>query len=96
MTKQEKIYIAGHRGLAGSAIVRSLQKNGHTNLVTRTHAELDLIDARAVAEFFASEKPDHVILAAAKVGGILANDTYPAEFIYQNLAIQTNVIHQAA
>ena len=96
MTKEEKIYIAGHRGLAGSAIVRSLQKNGHSNLVTRTHAELDLIDARAVAEFFASEKPDHVILAAAKVGGILANDTYPADFIYQNLAIQTNVIHQAA
>ncbi len=96
MTKQEKIYIAGHRGLAGSAIVRSLQKNGHTNLITRTHAELDLIDARAVAEFFASEKPDHVILAAAKVGGILANDTYPADFIYQNLVIQTNVIHQAA
>ena len=96
MTKEEKIYIAGHRGLAGSAIVRSLQKNGHTNLVTRTHAELDLIDARAVAEFFASEKPDHAILAAAKVGGILANNTYPADFIYQNLAIQTNVIHQAA
>ncbi len=96
MTKQDKIYVAGHRGLAGSAIVRSLQKNGHTNLVTRTHAELDLIDPRAVAEFFTSEKPDQVVLAAAKVGGIHANDTYPADFIYQNLAIQTNVIHQAA
>ena len=82
MTKQEKIYVAGHRGLAGSAIVRSLQKNGHTNLITRAHAELDLIDSRAVAEFFASEKPDHVILAAAKVGGILANDTYPADMCY--------------
>ena len=96
MTKQDKIYVAGHRGLAGSAIVRSLQKNGHTNLVTRTHAELDLIDPRAVAEFFTGGKPDQVVLAAAKVGGIHANDTYPADFIYQNLAIQTNVIHQAA
>ena len=95
MNKTDKIYIAGHRGLAGSAIVRALQKHGHTNLLTRTHAELDLIDSRAVAEFFAKEKPDQVVLAAAKVGGILANNTYPADFIYQNLAIQTNVIHEA-
>ena len=96
MNQPDKIYIAGHRGLAGSAIVRALQKHGYTNLLTRTHAELDLIDPRAVAEFFATEKPDHVILAAAKVGGILANQTYPADFIHQNLAIQTNVIHEAA
>ena len=96
MNKTDKIYLAGHRGLAGSAIARSLQAAGYTNLLTRTHAELDLIDQRAVAHFFAKEKPDHVVLAAAKVGGILANNTNPADFIFQNLAIQTNVIHEAA
>jgi GDP-L-fucose synthase len=90
-----KIYVAGHRGLAGSAIVRALQRHGHTNIVTRTHAELDLTDPRAVTDFFAAEKPEYVVLAAAKVGGILANSTYPAEFIHQNLAIQTNVIHES-
>lgn len=95
MNKYDKIYIAGSRGLAGSAIVRALQGQGYTNLCTRTHAELDLIDQRAVRKFFTREKPDHVVLAAAKVGGILANNTYPADFIYQNLAIQTNVIHEA-
>ena len=95
MNKNAKIYVAGHRGLAGSAIVRTLKKHAYTNILTRTHAELDLIDQRAVAEFFAKEKPDYVVLAAAKVGGILANETYPADFIYQNLAIQTNVIHGA-
>jgi GDP-L-fucose synthase len=93
--KHARIYVAGHRGLAGSAIVRSLQKHGHTNILTRTHTEFDLIDQRAVGEFFAKEKPDYVVLAAAKVGGILANNTYPADFIYRNLAIQTNVIHEA-
>ena len=96
MNKNTKIYIAGHRGLAGSAIVRALQAQGYTNLLTRTHAELDLTNQQSVNNFFASEKPDTVILAAAKVGGILANSTYPADFIYQNLAIQTNVIHAAA
>jgi GDP-L-fucose synthase len=93
--KSAKIYIAGHRGLAGSAFVRRLARGGYTNLVMRTHAELDLTDARATAAFFEAEKPDYVLLAAAKVGGILANDTYPADFIRENLAIQTNVIHQA-
>ena len=96
MNKNTKIYIAGHRGLAGSAIVRALQAHGYTNLLTRTHAELDLTNQQAVDNFFATEKPDAVILAAAKVGGILANSTYPADFIYQNLAIQNNVIHAAA
>lgn len=93
--KSAKIYIAGHRGLAGSAIVRKLQAEGFTNLLLRTHAELDLTDQRATREFFEREKPEYVFLAAAKVGGILANDTYPAEFIHQNLAIQTNVIHES-
>jgi GDP-L-fucose synthase len=93
--KSAKIYIAGHRGLAGSAFVRRLARGGYNNLVVRTHAELDLTDAHATAAFFAAEKPDYVLLAAAKVGGILANDTYPADFIRENLAIQTNVIHQA-
>lgn len=93
--KSAKIYIAGHRGLAGSAIVRKLQAEGYTNLLVRTHAELDLNDQRATREFFEREKPEYVFLAAAKVGGILANDTYPAEFIHQNLAIQTNVIHES-
>jgi GDP-L-fucose synthase len=90
-----KIYVAGHRGLAGSALVRRLRAAGYENLVLRTHAELELTDAAAVHRFFESERPQHVLLAAAKVGGILANDTLPAEFIYENLAIQTNVIHEA-
>jgi len=93
--KAAKVYVAGHRGLVGSAIVRKLQAEGHTNILTRTHAELDLTDERAVAAFFAAEQPAFVFLAAAKVGGILANDTYPADFIRDNLAIQTNVIHHA-
>jgi len=95
MKPDEKIYIAGHRGLAGSAIVRRLEKGGYRDIVTRTHAELDLTDAAAVRGFFASEKPSHVFLAAAKVGGILANANHPAEFIYENLVIQTNVIEAA-
>jgi GDP-L-fucose synthase len=90
-----RIYVAGHRGLAGSALVRRLRAAGYENLVLRTHAELELTDAVAVRRFFESERPQHVLLAAAKVGGILANDTLPAEFIHQNLAIQTNVIHEA-
>lgn len=90
-----KIYVAGHNGMVGSAIIRQLQNMGHTNIVTRSHAELDLCDQQAVCHFFRSEKPDQVYLAAAKVGGIYANNTYPAEFIYENLMLQTNVIHQA-
>jgi len=95
MEKDAKIYVAGHRGLVGSAIVRKLQSEGYKNLILRTHAELDLLDQKAVAEFFATEKPEYVFLAAAKVGGILANNTYSADFIYQNLQIECNVIHQA-
>jgi GDP-L-fucose synthase len=95
LNKTSKIYVAGHRGLAGSAIVRALQADGYTNIVSRTHADLDLIDQRAVEAFYEQEKPEYVVLAAAKVGGILANSTYPADFIYQNIAIQTNVIHNA-
>ncbi len=91
----DKIYVAGHRGLVGSALLRRLQKGGYQNVVTRTHTELDLLDQRAVREFFQAEKPDHLFLAAAKVGGIVANNTYPADFIYQNLMIQNNVIHSA-
>jgi len=87
-----KVYVAGHRGLVGSAIVRMLEKEGFTNLATRTHAELDLTDARAVDAFFEAEKPEYVYLAAARVGGIKANDTYPADFVRDNLLIQTNVI----
>jgi GDP-L-fucose synthase len=90
-----KIYVAGHRGMVGSAIVRKLQEQGYKNLVVRTHAELDLTNQAAVANFFSEEKPDQVYLAAAKVGGIHANNTYPAEFIYQNLMMEANVIHQA-
>jgi GDP-L-fucose synthase len=90
-----RIYVAGHRGLAGSAIVRRLLAAGYENLVLRTHAELELTDATAVERFFRAERPEYVVLAAAKVGGILANDTWPAEFIRENLAIQTNVIHEA-
>lgn len=95
MSPESKIYVAGHRGLAGSAIIRGLQRKGYQNLITRTHAELDLTDQLAVQGFFETERPTHVILAAAKVGGIHANDTYPAEFIRDNLAIQTHVIHSA-
>jgi GDP-L-fucose synthase len=95
MTPDAKIYIAGHRGLVGSALMRNLQAKGYANLVTRTHAELDLTRQADVEEFFAREKPDYVFLAAAKVGGIHANNAYPAEFIRDNLAIQTNVIHAA-
>jgi len=95
MQPDSKIYVAGHRGLVGSALVRELKRQGYDNLVTRTHAELDLTDQRAVAEFFESEKPDCVFLAAAKVGGIQANNVYPADFIDQNLAIQNHVIHAA-
>ena len=95
MNKGDKIYVAGHRGLAGSALVRRLNAAGYANLITRTHAELELTDPLAVRRFFESERPDHVFLAAAKVGGIHANNTYPADFIFQNLAIQNNVIHAA-
>ncbi len=95
MNKQSKIYIAGHRGLAGSALVRRLQAGGYQNFVTRTHAELDLTDQAAVVAFFEKEKPEYVFLAAARVGGIVANNTYPAEFIYSNLTIQNNVMHSA-
>lgn len=95
MNPQAKIYIAGHRGLAGSALVRALRQRGFEYILTRTHAELDLTDQAATRVFFEREKPDYVFLAAAKVGGILANNTHPAEFIHQNLAIQTNVIHEA-
>jgi GDP-L-fucose synthase len=95
MNLDEKIFVAGHRGMVGSAIVRALLAKGHTNLVTRSHADLDLTNQLAVRTFFQSERIDQVYLAAAKVGGIHANNTYPAEFIYQNLMIQTNVIHEA-
>jgi GDP-L-fucose synthase len=95
MTSQPKIFVAGHRGMVGSAIVRVLKTRGHTRFVTRTRSELDLTDQRAVNEFFAVEKPDRVFLAAARVGGIHANNTYPAEFIYSNLMVQANVVHAA-
>jgi GDP-L-fucose synthase len=95
MEKHDKIYIAGHRGLVGSAILCNLRDKGYTHLCTRSHAELDLTDQKATADFFAQEKPAYVFLAAARVGGILANNTYPAEFIRDNLAIQTNIIHSA-
>lgn len=95
MEKNAKIYIAGHRGMVGSAIYRKLVKEGYSNLITRTSAELDLRDQQAVTDFFNAEKPDYVFLAAAKVGGIIANNTYRADFLYENLAIQNNVIHQA-
>lgn len=90
-----KIYVAGHRGMVGSAIVRNLQAKGFSNIVTRTHAELNLTNQSAVQAFFAAERPDQVYLAAAKVGGIHANNTFPAEFIYENLMMEANVIHQA-
>ena len=95
MEKNAKIYVAGHRGMVGSAIYRKLQKEGYTNLLTKTSSELDLRDQQAVNDFFAAEKPDYVFLAAAKVGGIIANNTYRADFLYENLAIQNNVIHNA-
>jgi GDP-L-fucose synthase len=95
MNKQDKIYVAGHRGMVGSAIIRKLQKEGFTNIVSRTSKELDLRNQQAVADFFASEKPDYVYLAAAKVGGIVANNTYRADFIYENIMIQSNIIHEA-
>ncbi|MCT7539723.1 GDP-L-fucose synthase [Aliarcobacter cryaerophilus] len=95
MNKNSKIYVAGHRGLVGSAIVKNLVSKGYTNIITRTHSELDLTNQKAVEEFFTQEKPEYVILAAAKVGGIVANNTYRADFIYENLQIQNNVIHQS-
>lgn len=95
MEKNAKIYVAGHRGLVGSAIVRHLQEAGYNNLILRTHSELDLISQDAVREFFEAEKPDYVFLAAAKVGGIRANMESPAQFLYDNIVIQTNIIHQA-
>lgn len=95
MNKNSKIYVAGHRGLVGSAIVKNLESKGYTNLVYKTHKELDLTNQKEVEDFFANEKPQYVILAAAKVGGIVANNTYRADFIYENLAIQNNVIHNA-
>ena len=95
MEKNAKIYVAGHRGLVGSAIVRGLKAKGYTNVIGRTHKELDLMDNVAVEEFFKTEKPEYVFLAAAKVGGIYANSTYPADFIFQNLQIQQNVIGNA-
>ena len=95
MNKEGKIYVAGHRGMVGSALVRKLKAEGFNHIITRTSAELNLTNQQAVADFFASEKPDYVILAAAKVGGILANNTYRGQFIYENMMIQNNVIHQS-
>ncbi|MES2651688.1 MAG: GDP-L-fucose synthase [Bacteroidota bacterium] len=95
MEKTSKIYVAGHRGMVGSAIVRKLEKEGYTTILTRTSDELDLRNQQAVADFFATEQPEYVFLAAAKVGGIVANNTYRADFLYENLAIQNNVIHQS-
>ncbi|MBB6499479.1 GDP-L-fucose synthase family protein [Pedobacter cryoconitis] len=95
MEKNAKIYIAGHRGMVGSAIHRKLLNEGYSNLVTRTSTELDLRNQQAVTDFFNTEKPEYVFLAAAKVGGIIANNTYRADFLYENLAIQNNVIHQS-
>lgn len=95
MHTSSKIYVAGHRGMVGSAVHRALEKAGYTNIVTRTSKELDLRDQRSVADFFAEEKPDYVFLAAARVGGIVANNTFRAEFIHDNLCIQNNIIHQS-
>ena len=95
MEKTSKIFIAGHRGLVGSALLRRLQQEGYSSLIIRTHQQLDLMDVRAVARLFEEEQPEYVFLAAAKAGGIYANKTYPAEFIYENLQIQNNVLHQA-
>ena len=95
MNKEAKIYVAGHRGLVGSAIIRELQREGYTNIITRTHAELDLCRQDAVEQFFAEEKPEYVFLAAAKVGGIIANQTALADFMYDNMMLEMNVIHAA-
>lgn len=95
MDKKSKIYVAGHRGLVGSAIIRALQKQGYENIIFKTRQELDLLNSKAVAIFFEQEKPEYVFDAAAKVGGILANNTYPADFIHQNLVIQNNIIHNS-
>ena len=95
MNATSKIYVAGHRGLVGSAILKNLLSKGYENLIYKTHEELDLLNQQAVADFFESKKPEYVILAAAKVGGIVANNTYRADFIYENLQIQSNVIHQS-
>ncbi len=94
MNKKDKIYVAGHRGMVGSAIYRKLHQEGYTNIITRTSSELDLRNQSAVQDFFATEKPEYVFLAAAKVGGILANNTYRAEFLYDNLILEANVIHE--
>ncbi len=95
MEKDSKIYIAGHRGMVGSAIMRKLEREGYTNIITRTSAELDLRSQQKVADFFDTEKPEYVFLAAAKVGGIVANNTYRADFLYENLQIQNNIIHSS-
>jgi GDP-L-fucose synthase len=95
MQLNSKIYVAGHRGMVGSAIVKDLQEKGYTNIITRTSTELNLIDQKATADFFEKEKPEYVFLAAAKVGGIVANNAYKADFIYQNIMIQSNVIHES-
>ena len=95
MNKQDKIYVAGHRGMVGSAIVRKLHKEGFSNIVSRSSKDLDLRNQQAVADFFQKEKPDYIYLAAAKVGGIIANNTYRADFIYENMMIQSNIIHQS-
>ena len=95
MNLKSKIYVAGHNGLVGSAIIRKLKSSGYENLIVKTHSELDLTDQLNVSLFFEKEKPDYVVLAAAKVGGIEANNTYRADFIFQNLQIQNNVIHQS-
>ncbi|MDM8515113.1 GDP-L-fucose synthase [Desulfobacterales bacterium HSG16] len=95
MEKDAKIYVAGHRGLVGSAIVRKLKQDGYENLVCKTRKELDLVSQEAVFDFFQKERPDYVFLSAARVGGIMANATYPAEFVYENISIETNVIHSA-
>ena len=95
MRENSRIYIAGHNGMVGSALLRRLESEGYTNLITRSHSDLDLTDQQAVADFFRTEKPEYVFLAAAKVGGILANSSFPADFIYLNLMIQTNVLHES-
>lgn len=95
MEKNSKIYVAGHRGMVGSAIVRGLERQGYTNIITRTHSQLDLTDQQAVKQFFADEKPEYVFLAAAKVGGIEANAKHPADFMYENMMLEMNVIHAA-
>src|SRR6202171_4737595 len=95
MSKNDRIFVAGHRGMVGSAIMRKLQNHGYTNIVTRARNELDLVQQADVRTFFAKERIDQVYMAAAKVGGILANDSYPAEFIYENLMVEANVVHEA-